>query len=245
MKFHVVTIFPDFVRTVFEFGVVRRGVEAGLLGHNVVDLRDYTHDRHRSTDDAPFGGGPGMVMRCEPVFECVAALRAAHGALPLVYLSPAGEPLTHNLAVELAGGPDLILLCGRYEGLDQRVVDTLVDREVSLGDYVLSGGELPAMVLVDAVARQVPGVVGNEGSPGADSFATGLLDWPHYTRPEVFQGQAVPPVLLSGHHAQVAEWRRRQALLLTFRRRPDLLTPAQAAQAAALAAAEEPPAPAS
>jgi tRNA (guanine37-N1)-methyltransferase len=175
-----------------------------------------------------------MVMRCEPVFECVEALRAAHGPLPLVYLSPAGEKLTHGLAVELAQGADLILLCGRYEGLDQRVIDRLVDREVSIGDYVLSGGELPAMVLIDAVARQVPGVVGNEGSPGADSFATGLLDWPHYTRPEVYRELAVPPVLLSGHHAEVARWRARQALLLTYRRRPELLSAAQLQEAEGL-----------
>jgi tRNA (guanine37-N1)-methyltransferase len=223
VKFHVITIFPDFVRTVFEHGVVRRGVAAGLIGGNVVDLRDYTHDKHRSTDDAPFGGGPGMVMRPEPVFECVEALRAEHGPLPLVYLSPAGEQLTHALAAELAAGPDLLLLCGRYEGLDQRVIDHLVDREVSIGDYVLSGGELPAMVLIDAVARQVPGVVGNERSAPADSFATGLLDWPHYTRPEEFRGWKVPPVLLSGHHAEIEAWRNEQALELTRERRPELL----------------------
>lgn len=231
MKFHVITIFPDFVRSVFEYGVLRRGVEAGLLDSNVIDLRDYTHDKHRTTDDAPFGGGPGMVMRPEPVFECVEALRAEHGRLPLIYLSPAGEALTHGLACELAAGGDLMLLCGRYEGLDQRVIDSLVDREISVGDYVLSGGELPAMVLIDAVARQLPGVVGNADSAPADSFAAGLLDWPHYTRPEAFRGMKVPPVLLSGHHAEVEKWRREQALLLTYRRRPELLTAQQRAEA--------------
>jgi tRNA (guanine37-N1)-methyltransferase len=236
MKFHIISIFPEFVRSVFEFGVLRRAVDSGLVEHNLVDLRDFTHDKHRSTDDAPFGGGPGMVMRPEPVFECVETLREQYGDLPLIYLSPAGEPLTHHLARELATGPDLLMLCGRYEGLDQRVIDHLVDRQISVGDYVLSGGELPAMVVVDAVSRQLPGVVGNADSPVSDSFVNGLLDWPHYTRPEDFRGMAVPSVLLSGHHAQVERWRKEQALISTLRNRPDLLTTEQRAEAERLVA---------
>jgi tRNA (guanine37-N1)-methyltransferase len=226
MIFHVLTIFPDFVRTVFQYGVVRRGVEAGVLGEDVRDLRDYTLDKHRSTDDTPFGGGPGMVMLAEPIFTGVESIRAEQPEqdLPLIFLSPSGEPFSHALACELAAGPDFILLCGRYEGVDQRVVDHLVDREISLGDYVLSGGEIAAMVLIDAVARQIPGVVGNEASCGEESFATGLLDWPHYTRPDVFRGWNAPPVLLSGNHAKIESYRQEQALVLTYLRRPELLT---------------------
>jgi tRNA (guanine37-N1)-methyltransferase len=226
MIFHVLTIFPDFVRAVFQYGVLRRGVEAGLIAENIRDLRDFTTDKHRSTDDAPFGGGPGMVMLAEPVFTAVEALRAQHPGqqLPLILLSPAGEQFTHQTACELAGGPDFILLCGRYEGLDQRIIDHLVNREISIGDYVLSGGEVPAMALMDAVARQIPGVVGNEASCQSESFATGLLDWPHYTRPEVFRSWAAPAVLLSGNHAKIESYREEQALVLTYLRRPELLT---------------------
>jgi tRNA (guanine37-N1)-methyltransferase len=226
MIFHVLTIFPDFVRTVFQYGVVRRGVDAGLLGQDVRDLRDFTADKHRSTDDAPFGGGPGMVMLAEPIFLGVEALRAQQPEqrLPLIFLSPCGEPFSHAIACELAAGLDFILLCGRYEGVDQRVIDHLVDREISAGDYVLSGGEIAAMALIDAVARQIPGVVGNEASCGEESFATGLLDWPHYTRPEVFRGWGAPPMLLSGNHAKIESYRQEQALVLTYLRRPGLLS---------------------
>jgi len=232
MIFHILTIFPELVRSVFQYGVLRRGVDAGLIGHDVRDLRDYTTDRHRSTDDDPFGGGPGMVMLAEPIFKAVEGLRAESGeALPLVFLSPSGEPFSHNLACDLAAGPDFIMLCGRYEGVDQRVIDHLVDREISLGDYVLSGGEVAAMTIADAVARQIPGVVGNEASCESESFATGLLDWPHYTRPEVFRGWRVPSVLLSGNHAKITGFRQDAALLLTYRRRPGLLSEEQLARA--------------
>ena len=230
MRFHVLSVFPEFVATVFEYGVLRRAVAAGLIEPNVRDLRDWTEDLHRTTDDLPYGGGPGMVMLCEPVFKAVEDLRGEFGKLPLIYLSPAGERFTHDTACELATGGDFILLCGRYEGLDQRVIDHLVDRELSIGDYVLSGGEVPAMAVIDAVARQIPGVVGNAESVPADSFAaTGILDHPHYTRPEVFRDLAVPEVLLSGHHANIAKWREEQALLLTYRRRPELLSAKQLA----------------
>ncbi|MEZ5339514.1 MAG: tRNA (guanosine(37)-N1)-methyltransferase TrmD [bacterium] len=232
MKFHVLSIFPDFVSTVFQYGVLRRGVDAGLLEHAVHDLRDYTQDKHRSTDDMPFGGGPGMVMRCEPIFSAVESIRAEAGKpLPLIYTSPAGEPFSQAIAEELAAGPDLLMLCGRYEGVDQRVLDSLVDREISMGDYVLSGGELPVMCLIDAVARLIPGVVGDSQSVREESFSSGLLDWPHYTRPENFRELSVPEVLLSGHHANIESWRREQALLMTYRRRPELLTEAQREQA--------------
>jgi tRNA (guanine37-N1)-methyltransferase len=235
MRFHVLTIFPDFVRSVFNYGVLRRGCDAGLISHDVRDLRDFTDDRHRSTDDMPFGGGPGMVMLAEPIFRAVEGLRAERStALPLIMLTPSGQQFSHGVACELAAGPDFILLCGRYEGVDQRVLDHLVDREVSIGDYVLSGGEIPAMVVIDAVARQIAGVVGNEASYSEESFARGLLDWPHYTRPEDFRGWKVPSVLLSGHHAKISSYREEQGLLLTYRRRPDLLSADQLARARAL-----------
>ena len=231
MIFHVLTIFPELVQAVFDHGILRRAVQSGLIGGNVRDLRDWTDDIHRTTDDSPYGGGPGMVMLCDPVFRAVEELRAVHGGLALVLMSPAGEPFTHGTACELATGGDFILLCGRYEGLDQRVVDELVDRELCIGDYVLSGGELPAMTVIDAVARQIPGVLGNEESVPRESFATGLLDYPHYTRPEEYRGLKVPEVLLSGHHANIEKWRQQQALLLTYQRRPDLLSAEQKVEA--------------
>jgi tRNA (guanine37-N1)-methyltransferase len=288
--FHVITTFPEFVQTVFDYGVLRRAVEAGTLRANIVNLRDFTDDKHLSTDDLPYGGGPGMVMKCEPIFRAVEAIRAEHGDVPLIYLTPAGEQFSHAVALELAGrwkqlrrlegqdsvGADLasartdreitedasataggdklppyadsgrqhwrngfILLCGRYEGVDQRVLDHLVDRELSVGDYVLSGGELAAMVVIDAVARLVPGVLGNEESSGADSFATGLLDWPHYTRPETFRGWDVPPVLKGGDHGKILRFRQEQALLLTYRRRPELLSGEQKAAAEKLLAGRQ------
>ena len=240
MVFHVLTIFPEFVASVFEYGVLRRAVDAGLISHNIVDLRDFTDDRHRTTDDAPFGGGPGMVMLCDPVFRAVDALRTAEPSLPLYYLSPAGRTFNHETAVELAGNGSMILLCGRYEGIDQRIIDELVDDEISIGDFVLSGGEPAAICLIDAVARQIPGVLGNEESTAPESFASGLLDWPHYTRPEVYRGLSVPQVLLSGHHANVARWRSDQALLLTYERRPDLLTSEQRSRAEQLLKARRP-----
>lgn len=234
MIFHVLTVFPELVRSVFDYGVLRRAADAELISHNVRDLRDWTDDPHRTTDDQPYGGGPGMVMMCEPIYRAVEALRGEHGPLPLICLTPAGEPFSHAMACELAAGGDFIQLCGRYEGIDQRVLDHLADREISVGDFVLTGGEIAAMAVIDAVARQLPGVVGNEASLPAESFATGLLDYPHYTRPETFRGLPVPDVLLSGHHARIAEWRWQQALLLTYQRRPELLTAEQVAAARAL-----------
>lgn len=239
MKFHALTIFPEFLKTVFEYGILRRAVEQGLISHNIRDLRDWTDDFHRTTDDSPYGGGPGMVMLCEPVFRAVAELRSEYGNLPLIYLSPAGECFNHGIACELAAGGDFIMLAGRYEGIDQRIIDQLVDRELSIGDYVLSGGEIPAMVVIDATARQLPGVIGNEKSGTRESFATGLLDYPHYTRPESYGGSRVPDVLLSGHHARIEEWRRQQSLIETLKKRPELLNTAQRQEAEELLGARE------
>lgn len=234
MIFHVLSVFPELVQSVFDYGVLRRAVAARLISHNIRDLRDFTNDPHRSTDDQPYGGGPGMVMLCEPIFKAVESLRQEYGPLPLVCLTPAGKPFSHEVACQLARSGDFIQLCGRYEGIDQRVLDHLADFELSIGDYVLSGGELAAMVVIDAVARQLPGVVGNEESLPAESFATASLDYPHYTRPEAFRGLQVPEVLLSGHHARIAEWRLQRALVLTYQRRPDLLTAEQIAAARAI-----------
>jgi tRNA (guanine37-N1)-methyltransferase len=221
MRATVVTIFPDLVRTFLGAGIVGRAVESGLLETKVVDLRDHAHDRHRTVDDVPFGGGGGMVLKPEPLFEAVETHRKPGDVV--ILLSPQGEPLNHGLAAGLAGKPGLLLLCGRYEGVDERVRLELVDREISIGDYVLMGGELPALVLLECVARHLPGVLGNETSAGQDSFAQGLLDYPHYTRPQEFRGRRVPDVLVSGDHGAVAAWRRREGLRATLKKRPDLL----------------------
>ncbi len=204
-------------------GVVSRGIERGLLHVGVHDLREHTTDRHRTVDDVPYGGGPGMVMKPEPLFKAVEAIRAERGEPgAVVLLSPQGRPFTQESAARFGGLSHVVLLCGRYEGMDERVRD-LATEELSIGDYVLSGGELAALVVVDAVSRLVPGVVGDAESVEADSFARGLLDYPHYTRPAEFAGRRVPEVLLSGHHAEVRKWRKREALRRTLERRPDLL----------------------
>ena len=210
MRFDVVSIFPEVFEPVFRQGVVGRAIGRGLLELHAHDLRDFTADRHRQVDDAPFGGGAGMVLKPEPIFAAVEALRARNPG-PVVLMEPWGEPLTQALAAELAAGPGLIVVCGRYEGVDDRVRQALADREVSIGDYVLSGGELPAMVLVDAVARLVPGVVGDEASLAQDAFAEQAGGYPQFTRPADWRGLQVPDVLLSGNHAEIARWRRTHA----------------------------------
>jgi len=228
MKIEVVTLFPRMIAGALEFGVVGRAIARGLLGVGTEDPRAHTSDVHRTVDDRPYGGGPGMVMKPEPL---IAAIRVAHARLPpgcpRVYLSAQGEPFGQALAQELARLPGMLLIAGRYEGVDERVIELGTDREVSVGDYVLSGGELPALTVLDAVARLLPGVLGDERSSVEESFAHGLLDWPHYTRPEVFEGAAVPSVLLSGDHADIRRWRLQQALARTAQRRPDLLQRAQ------------------
>src|SRR5579862_274435 len=225
MKIEVVTLFPRMIAGALEFGVLARAIERGLLSVGTEDPRAHTEDVHRTVDDRPYGGGPGMVMKAEPLLK---AIRAAHARLPAgsprICLSAQGEPFGAQQAQALAGLPGLLLVAGRYEGLDERVIELGMDRELSVGDYVLSGGELPALTVIDAVTRLLPGVLGDERSSEEDSFAQGLLDWPHYTRPEVFEGRAVPAVLLSGDHAAIRRWRLAQAVARTAKRRPDLLS---------------------
>src|ERR1051326_6968011 len=224
MKFDVVTIFPRMIEAALADGVVSRGIASGVLDVKVHDLRDHTSDRHRSVDDVPYGGGPGMVMKPEPLVRAVEGGRRDRGtADAVILLSPQGERFTQAEAVRLSKLSHIVLLCGRYEGMDERVPELVGAREVSLGDFVVSGGELPAMIIVDAVSRLVPGVVGDEQSVAEDSFARGLLDYPHYTRPAEFAGLKVPDVLLSGHHADVRRWRKKTALARTLERRPDLI----------------------
>lgn len=210
MRFDVVTIFPAMFGPVFGQGVIARAIERGVIELRAHDLREHTHDRHRQVDDMPFGGGPGMVMKPEPVIEAVEALRGQNAG-PVILMEPWGERLDQRLASSLAKEPGLIIVCGRYEGIDDRVRTALDAREISVGDYVLSGGEIPAMVLVDAVARLVPGVVGDPGSLTQDTFSDDAAGWPQFTRPAEYRGMAVPEVLLSGDHARIKQWRRQQA----------------------------------
>jgi len=224
VKFDIVTIFPKMVDAGLSEGVVARGIASGVLDVQVHDLRDFTTDRHRSVDDVPYGGGPGMVMKPEPLMKAVAHIAATRGTpAAVVLLSPQGRTFTQAEAARLAVLGHVALLCGRYEGMDERVRELVATEELSIGDYVLSGGELPALVVVDAVSRLVPGVVGDEQSVAEESFSSGLLDYPHYTRPADVDGRRVPDVLLSGHHAEVRRWRRKAALARTLERRPELL----------------------
>jgi tRNA (guanine37-N1)-methyltransferase len=224
MQFAVVSIFPEMLRAVAEYGVVGRAMERNLASLLVEDPRDYTTDAHRTVDDRPYGGGPGMVMKYEPA---AAALQAAKSALPegspVICLSPAGREFDQAEAGRLAKLPGVVLLAGRYEGIDERLIEAEVDEELSLGDFVLSGGEIAAMAVIDAVVRLLPGALGDEDSAAQDSFVEGLLDYPHYTRPEEVAGRNVPEVLLSGDHARIARWRYKQALGRSFLRRPDLV----------------------
>jgi tRNA (guanine37-N1)-methyltransferase len=216
----ILTLFPEMFPGPLSAGVTGRGLASGLVTLRLHNLRDYTHDRHRQVDDVPYGGGAGMVLKPEPIFE---AVRARAGKGPVILLTPQGALLNQGLVRELAGHDDLYLICGRYEGVDERVATHLVDKEISIGDYVLTGGELPAMVVIDAVSRLVAGVLGSDESPKDESFDQHLLEYPHYTRPAEFEGHPVPEVLRSGHHAEIERWRRAQAAERTRRRRPDLL----------------------
>lgn len=227
-RFDVVTLFPEMFSAVRDFGIARRAYENGLWRLSCWNPRDFTQDAHRTVDDRPYGGGPGMVMLAEPLTQAIAAAKAAQlaegGVAGLVvYLSPQGAPLTHATVLRLAEMPAVTLLCGRYEGIDQRLIDCCVDEEISIGDFVVSGGELPAMLLMDAIVRHLPGALNDADSAVEDSFVDGLLDCPHYTRPEVFQDERVPAVLLSGNHAEIRRWRLKQSLGRTWLRRPDLL----------------------
>ncbi len=224
MRISVVSIFPQMFAAVSDYGVVGRAVHSNLVSIDSVDLREYGQGAHRHLDDRPFGGGPGMVMLAQPVIECIADLRQkSSDDVPVIYLSPQGKRLDHENICELAELPEMILLCGRYEGIDQRALDIIGAQEWSIGDYVLSGGELAAMVLIDAVVRQIPGVLGNQQSHAQESFTDGLLDCIHYTRPQTIAGHQVPEVLLSGDHEAIRYWRLKQSIGRTWLRRPDLL----------------------
>jgi len=222
MRFDVVTLFPQMFAAVSESGITSRALQAGLWSLKTWNPRDFTTDNYRTVDDRPFGGGPGMVMLAEPLAKALEAARAA-GAGRVIYLSPQGRKLEHRRVLELSKEAALTLLCGRYEGVDERLLRSKVDEELSLGDYVISGGELAAMALIDACVRQLPGALGDEQSAIEESFAAGLLDCPHYTRPEMYAGEKVPEVLLSGHHENIRRWRLKQALGRTWLRRPELL----------------------
>ena len=243
MRFDVITLFPELFQPLLSSGITRRAYSSGLVEVHLWNPRDWAEGNYRRVDDRPFGGGPGMVMLAEPLARCLAHIRAQRSAgetpadppgtpAPLLLFSPVGEKLSHPVVAQWAHSAGAILLCGRYEGIDQRFIDAEVTHQLSLGDFVLSGGEIPAMALLDAVARLQPGVLNDEGSHQFDSFnpaLDGLLDCPHYTRPEVWRGQGVPAALLSGHHAQIAQWRRHQSLQYTARLRPELIATARAA----------------
>jgi len=221
MRFDVVTLFPEMMEALAA-GVIGRAQKQELINLQCWNPRDYTHDVHKTVDDRPYGGGPGMVMKIEPLEAAINAAREQSPSAKTVYLSPQGKPLTQDIAKQLSNEEGLILICGRYEGIDERLLNKQVDLEISIGDYVLSGGELPAMVLIDTVSRLIPGVLGHADSADQDSFTNGLLDCPHYTRPEILDGEQVPQVLLSGNHAEIEQWRLQQSLIRTRERRPDL-----------------------
>ncbi|MCC7680942.1 tRNA (guanosine(37)-N1)-methyltransferase TrmD [Janthinobacterium sp. FW305-128] len=234
MQFDVVTLFPEMFAALTQSGVTRRAFEQGKCGLSLWNPRDFTTDNHRTVDDRPYGGGPGMVMMARPLEATINAAKQRQTELGLaaprvVFMSPQGRPLTHARVTQLKAEPGLVVLCGRYEAVDQRLLDRCVDEEISVGDFVLSGGELPAMALMDAVIRLLPGVLNTEASAIEDSFVNGLLDSPHYTRPETYEGMAVPPVLMGGNHAEIVKWRRQRMLEATATKRPDLLVSARAA----------------
>lgn len=224
MKLGIVTLFPEMFKAITEFGVTGRAVKQHLLDVRCYNPRDYTYDKHKTVDDRPYGGGPGMLMMVQPLRDAILHAKAELGDdAKVIYLSPQGRKLEQSGVKELSLNEKMILVCGRYEGIDERLIQTEIDEEWSIGDYVLTGGELPAMTLIDAVARFIPGVLGKQASAEEDSFAEGLLDCPHYTRPEVLDGLAVPPVLMSGNHEEIRKWRLKQSLERTWLRRPELL----------------------
>jgi tRNA (guanine37-N1)-methyltransferase len=224
MHFDILTLFPDLFTGVFEESIIKRARQAGLVTIALHNIRDYATGRHKVCDDTPYGGGGGMIMKPEPIFAAVeAVLGQDRETTPIILLTPQGRTFSQSVARELSRRSHLLLICGRYEGVDERVHQYLATDEVSIGDYVLSGGEIPAMLIVDAVTRLIPGVLGDPAATFEDSHAEGLLEYPHYTRPPLFRGHAVPDVLLSGHHAEIARWRRQEALRRTWQRRPDLL----------------------
>ncbi|CAB9539904.1 tRNA (guanine(37)-N(1))-methyltransferase (EC 2.1.1.228) [uncultured Gammaproteobacteria bacterium] len=222
MRFDVITLFPEMFSAITDEGVIARGIKKSLLSINTWQLRDFSHNKHRNIDDAPYGGGAGMVMQVKPIRDCLSKIKQNNSDTTVIYLSPQGQKLDNNMVIELSKLKSITLLCGRYEGIDERIIQHDIDREISIGDYVISGGELGAMVVIDAVSRQILGVLGNQDSLN-DSFVNGLLDYPHYTRPETIDNQSVPAVLLSGHQANIDIWRAEQVKKNTQKKRPDLL----------------------
>jgi tRNA (guanine37-N1)-methyltransferase len=222
MRIDLLTLFPEFFASPLSQSMLQRAQAQGAVAYRVLNLRDYTTDRHQMTDDRPFGGGPGMVMKIEPLVAAIRAVRREDPATRVILLAPTGPGFNQAKAQELAGHSHLLLICGHYEGVDHRI-HFYIDEELSIGDYILTGGEIPALIITDAVTRLLPGVLGGEGATEEESFQTGLLEYPHYTRPRVFEGHEVPPILLEGDHARIAQWRRQQALARTVRLRPDLL----------------------
>jgi tRNA (guanine37-N1)-methyltransferase len=231
MRIDILTLFPPMFAAPFGTGIFKRAIDNGLVQINLVNIRDYTHDKHHTADDYPYGGGAGMVLKPEPIFEAAEAVMAGRAKdIPVILLSPQGRLFSHAIAKELSLHQDMILICGHYEGIDERVAEHLATDVISIGDYVLTGGEVPALVVADAVLRLVPGVLGSEESPLDDSHASGLLEYPQYTRPPQFRDWAVPDVLLSGNHAQIAKWRREQIIKRTLEHRPELLDKADLGQ---------------
>lgn len=226
MRIDILTLFPQFFSSIFATSILQRAVANELVLLNTVDIRDFAYDKHRIVDDYPYGGGAGMVMKPEPIARAIAATRQPQNNTRVIYMSPQGQVFNQEKALELASFDQLVILCGHYEGVDERVIERYVDEEISIGDFVLTGGELPAAVLVDAVVRLLPGVLGSSQSAAEDSFSDGLLEYPQYTRPPEFEGLTVPEVLLSGHHGKIAAWRRQESLRRTLERRPDLLAKA-------------------
>jgi tRNA (guanine37-N1)-methyltransferase len=227
IRFDILSIFPEMFVSPLQSSLLKKAQEKGLIDIRLFDIRQYAENKHKMTDDAPYGGGGGMVMKVEPIDRALDALTPLEDKAPVILLTPQGETFNQNMAEQFSRYARLVLICGRYEGVDERVREHLADKEVSVGDYVLTGGELPALVIVDAVSRLIPGVLGNSESSVSDSFSTGILEYPHYTRPNIYKGWRVPDVLLSGNHAEIEEWRKRKALEKTLMRRPDLLKEAE------------------
>ncbi len=223
MRFDVFSLLPEIFAPYLQASILQKAASRGLLEFQLHNIRDYAHDRHHTTDDTPYGGGGGMVMKVEPVFEAIETVLGAPPVCPVILMTPQGRVFNQTIAYELAAQPRLALLCGRYEGIDERIREHLVTDEISIGDYVLTGGELPALILIDAISRLLPGVLGDPTGAADDSHASGLLEYPHYTRPPEFRGWGIPPVLQSGDHAKIAQWRREQSLLRTQAKRPDML----------------------
>jgi len=224
MRFDILTLFPGMFAGPFDESIIRRGIDKQLIDIDIHNIRNWATDRHQTTDDAPYGGGAGMVMKVEPLTACIESVKASHPTSTVIMTSPQGRRLTHQVATELAGRDGLVIVCGRYEGIDERVRTLCIEDDISIGDFVLSGGEIAAMTIVDAVTRLIPGVLGSEESAGSDSFCDGLLEYPQYTRPPEFRGAGIPDVLLSGNHELIRKWRRRESLRKTRQLRPDLMT---------------------